>query len=186
MWRVMTGRHTNITYSFLVVGHTKFSPDWCFGLFKRLFKRTKVDCMADIAEIVDRSAVCNTPQLVHTENTEIVPTFDWGSFLLPHFSKITNIKRYHHFRFSSSTPGIVHAREHADTPEVQLSLLRDNWLPRCDELPRRIPPKGLSEERQWYLYERICPFCSEEHRDTTTPQPRTPNPKRRHTPAADE
>ena len=27
MWRVMTGRHTNITYSFLVVGHTKFSPD---------------------------------------------------------------------------------------------------------------------------------------------------------------
>ena len=27
-WRVMTGRHTEITLSFLVVGHTKFSPDW--------------------------------------------------------------------------------------------------------------------------------------------------------------
>ena len=26
IWRVMTGRHTNITYPFLVVGHTKFSP----------------------------------------------------------------------------------------------------------------------------------------------------------------
>ena len=37
--RVLTGPHTNITYSFLVVGHTEFSPDWCFGLFERLFKR---------------------------------------------------------------------------------------------------------------------------------------------------
>ena len=31
-WRAITGRHTDITLSFLVVGHTKFSPDWCFGL----------------------------------------------------------------------------------------------------------------------------------------------------------
>lgn len=35
IWRVMTGRHTQITLSFLVVGHTKFAPDWCFGLFKQ-------------------------------------------------------------------------------------------------------------------------------------------------------
>ena len=27
MWRVMAGRHTNFTYSFLIVGHTKFSLD---------------------------------------------------------------------------------------------------------------------------------------------------------------
>ena len=33
-WHVMTGRNTQITLSFLVVGHTKFSPDWCFGLLK--------------------------------------------------------------------------------------------------------------------------------------------------------
>ena len=30
-WRVMSGLHKNITLSFLVVGHTKFAPDWCFG-----------------------------------------------------------------------------------------------------------------------------------------------------------
>ena len=28
-WRVMCGLHKNITLSFLVVGHTKFAPDWC-------------------------------------------------------------------------------------------------------------------------------------------------------------
>ena len=109
MWRVMTGRHIvvlcrpvitlhiklliialflfcpvqlskNVTHSFLVVGHTKFSPDWCFGLFKRLFRRTTVDCMADIAAVVDNSAVCNVSQLVHIEDTAVVPTFDWASF----------------------------------------------------------------------------------------------------------
>lgn len=40
VWRTLTGRHTNITLSFLPVGHTKFAPDWCFGLFKRAFRRT--------------------------------------------------------------------------------------------------------------------------------------------------
>ena len=92
-WRVLTGRHTNITYFFLVVGQTKFSPDWCFGLFKRLFKGSKVNCMADIAAAVDNFAVCNVSQLVHTEDTEVVPTRDWATFLLTHFWKITNIKQ---------------------------------------------------------------------------------------------
>lgn len=186
MWRVMTGWHTNITYSFLVVGHTKFSPDWCFGLFKRLFKRTKVNCMADIAAVVDKSAVCNVSQLVHTENADIVPTRDWATFLLPHFRRITNIKQYHHFRLSSSFPGKVFVRRHADTPETPLSLLRDDRHPVPDHLPPHIEPKGLSDERQWYLFERIRPFCSEEHRDTVTPQPSVPNPKRRRTPAPEE
>ena len=31
MWRVLTGHHKNITLSFLLTGHTKFSCDWCFG-----------------------------------------------------------------------------------------------------------------------------------------------------------
>ena len=39
MWRVMTGLHKEITLSFLLVGHTKFAPDWCFGLLKQYIKR---------------------------------------------------------------------------------------------------------------------------------------------------
>ena len=46
-WRCLTGRHTKITLSFLIVGHTKFSPDACFGLFKRLFRRTKVGSLQE-------------------------------------------------------------------------------------------------------------------------------------------
>ena len=35
LWRVLTGLHENITLSFMITGHTKFSPDWCFGLMKK-------------------------------------------------------------------------------------------------------------------------------------------------------
>ena len=71
-WRAMTGRHTQITLSFLVVGHTKFAPDWCFGLFKRLFRRTKVGSLKGIAQVANDSAVCNCAQLNCTEDGIVV------------------------------------------------------------------------------------------------------------------
>ncbi len=40
-WRCLTNRHEKITLSFLIVGHTKFAPDWCFGLLKRKFREKK-------------------------------------------------------------------------------------------------------------------------------------------------
>ena len=35
LWRVLAGLHNTITLSFMISGHTKFSPDWCFGLLKK-------------------------------------------------------------------------------------------------------------------------------------------------------
>ena len=35
VWRVLSGLHQSITLSFMMVGHTKFAPDWYFGLVKR-------------------------------------------------------------------------------------------------------------------------------------------------------
>ena len=115
----LTDRHTSITLSFLVVGHTKFSPDWCFGLFKRHYRRTKVGSLRSLAQVVNESAECNFAQLVcDEEGRTIVPTYDWTDFFAPHLKKIQNIKKYHHFRFTSSKPGtvFVFVREHADTP----------------------------------------------------------------------
>ena len=42
----------------------KFSPDWCFGLIKQLFRKTAIGCLEDIAKVVDDSAVVNVSQLV--------------------------------------------------------------------------------------------------------------------------
>ena len=89
IWQVLTGRHTSITLSFLVVGHTKFAPDWCFGLFKRRFRRMKVDSLQSIAQVVNDSAECNFAQLVAPEDgSVIVQTFYWTDFFAPHLKRI--------------------------------------------------------------------------------------------------
>ena len=71
----------HITISFLPAGHTKFSPENCFGLLKQKFRRTDVDSLDDFAKVVNQSAMVNTSQLVGTANGEvIVPTYDWTNY----------------------------------------------------------------------------------------------------------
>ena len=183
-WRVMTNRHTNITLSFLPVGHTKFSPDWCFGLFKRQYRRTKVGSLQNIAEVVNTSAECNVAQLVsHQDGTTIVPTLDWTDFFATKLKKIQGIKKLHHFRFTSS-PGHVCVKERSDTVERDIDLLKEPWTPDADTKPDVVPPKGLSPDRQWYLYEHIRPFCPPDDQDSVCLLPSVPRPggSRRGTP----
>ena len=44
MWRVITGRHESAELSFMLVRHTKFSPDRFFVLFKKAFYSIYVFC----------------------------------------------------------------------------------------------------------------------------------------------
>ena len=151
-WCVRTGRHTKITLSFLVVGHTKFSPDWCFGLFKRLFRRSIVGSLQDMAQVVNESVHCNSAQLNMTEDGTVnVPIFDWTSFFAPNMRKFNGIKKYHHFRFSSSKPGGMYVQLQSDSPEHNL-LKDEDWRPESSLLPDQVTPKGLSIERQWYKH----------------------------------
>ena len=70
----------------MTAGHTKFAPDWCFGLLKQKFHRTKVDCLEDIAQVVESSASVNEVQLVGSQSGEvIVKNYDWTGFLAPNF-----------------------------------------------------------------------------------------------------
>ena len=74
--RGLTNLHKHITISF-VVGHTKFSPNWCFGLFKRLYQRTNITSLDDITVTVNNSVKYNTAQLVvKSDGGVILSTFD--------------------------------------------------------------------------------------------------------------
>ena len=87
-WRVLVGLHKTITISFLIVGHTKFAPDWCFGLLKQKFRKTKVDCLDDIAKVVQGSAEVNEVQLVATQEGEVlVPIYNWADFFHSPFNQ---------------------------------------------------------------------------------------------------
>ena len=176
LWRTLVGLHSKITLSFLIVGHTKFSPDWCFGLLKQRFRRTNVGCLDDIAAVVDSSARVNVPQLVGTQEGDInVQCYDWARMFAPHFSKLKNIKKYQHFSFDSSTPGIIQFRVKSDSEVERIDLLKSAaWSPPASDLPEPVTPGGLSLERQWYLHNNIAEYCPDNVRDKVCPKPLEP------------
>ena len=130
MWRVLTGLHQSIHLHFMIAGHTKFSPDACFGLIKRKLCRTNVSSLDDLARVVEESTVCNICQLVRAQDgSTIVPSRDWAGFLSSHFCRLDGIKQYHHFRFERDHPGVVFLKKISTADEEQQVLLRGVWLP---------------------------------------------------------
>ena len=148
MWRVLTGLHKEITISFLLVGHTKFAPDWFFGLFKRLFKRTKVSSLEEIAAVVNQSSTVNYPQLVGGYNdTTAVTFYNWSGLFDSKSMALKGITKYHHFRFAAGQPRSVFVKASSDDTEKEINLLSDkSWRPSQHNLPPVIDPPGLSLE----------------------------------------
>ena len=57
-------------------------------------------------------------------------------------------------------PGYIFAKEHCDSPEVEVCMLKQGHsIDSLPPLPDKIQPRGLDVSRQWYLYENIRPFC---------------------------
>ena len=173
LWRVMTGQHTEITLSFMVPGHTKFSPDWCFGLLKKRYRRTKVGGLTDLVTVVNESASVNVAQPTGREDgSPIVTTYNWQEYFSTFCTKVKGIKKLHHLRFDSASPGFVYVKEKAGSTEVKVSVVKvRNWSPKADELPPILSPAGLSLQRQWYLYNKIREFCPDHLKDITCPLP---------------
>ena len=155
----------------MIVGHTKFSPDWCFGLLKQRLRRCEYNCLNDIVREVENSADVNFAQLAGTQSGEIlVPMYNWSNFFQPHFKPLPNIKQYHHFHFTRTCTGVA-VKKYSDSESTIINILTSNWVPNFSNVPVRIIPPGLSEERQVYLYNNIRQFCTEDLRDIVFPKP---------------
>ena len=86
--------------------------------------------------MVNDSAECNVSQLVADEEGDmIVPTFDWTDFFCYSMKRFVGIKKYHHFRFDSSDPGVVTLKPHSDSVEEKFYLLKQLWIPDSSKLP---------------------------------------------------
>ena len=178
LWRVLVGLHEEITLSFLPVGHTKFSPDWCFGLLKKKFRRSVVNCLDDLVGVVESSADVNSCQLVGTQSGEVlVSTYNWSDFFESSMKKIPSIKKYHHFTFTSTKPGHVVLKESTIDSSITFRMVIDlhKYLPQKTLLPPLVDPKGFNSDRQWYLYNSIRPYCSAETQDLVCPLPAGPH-----------
>ena len=177
MWRVLTGLHNTVNLHFMITGHTKFSPDACFGLVKRKFRKTPVSSLDDLARVVDDSAACNVCQLVGAQDGRvIILTRDWAGFLSSYFRRLDGIKQYHHFHFERDHPGAVFLRKTAVAEEEERKLLRVAWRPSVVDKPPSITPQGLSYERRKYLYKKIREYCRDDVRDIVCPDPDSTEP----------
>ena len=171
----MVGLHDEIIISFLPVGHTKFSLDWCFGLVKRKYRKMKIGCLDDIVKAVHQSGSPNVAQLVGTQDGDIiVPMYNWSEFFEEHTIKtaLKKITQMHHFYFKSSHPGKVIVKDSVNGTERTINLLKDpSWRPSPQDLPDEIIPPGLSSERKKYLYDKIREFVPPEFQDIVCFQP---------------
>ena len=173
MWCVAVGLHDAIDYSFLPVGHTKFSPDWCFGLLKQKLRNTQVNSLQDLVQVVESSASVNIAQLTGTQDGEVVVnTYNWQEGLSSIFKKVPDIKKFHHFQIRQTARGlpVLRVKTSNDSEYKEVQILKKNAeIP--SNLPPLIIPKGLSLERQWYLFNKIREFCSEDTQDLVCPHP---------------
>ena len=168
------GLHLNITYSFLIAGHTKFGPDRHFGMIKKRYKVTYVSSLYELAHMVESSdAGVNAAQLVGTHDGRVVvPVYDWASFLETYFRKLPKIKAYHHFRLSKDHPGKVFCKEFVSPEETGITVLKNtSRVPSQSALPNTVNPDGLSYERRRYLYREIRQFCKAGTEDLVAPAP---------------
>lgn len=181
-WRTLTNRHSTVGIHFLITGHTKFAPDWCFGLLKQKYRRTAVSCLDDLQDVVRASTVtgANIPQLVGTEDgKQIVPTREWSSFLAPYFRTLPGVKSNQHYRFDAQNPGVVYYKQYSDSVESSFQLLkRVDTLPPADRpTPVCIPP--MDPARVNYLHNKIRPFVREDVQDRVCPAPRPTTSRKR-------
>ncbi|RIB11924.1 hypothetical protein C2G38_2202169 [Gigaspora rosea] len=57
IWHVLNNLYKQIIYSFMVAGHTKFSPDGFFGLIKLKLRNSEVDSLTDMVQVVQNSTI---------------------------------------------------------------------------------------------------------------------------------
>ncbi|OWF36672.1 hypothetical protein KP79_PYT03019 [Mizuhopecten yessoensis] len=73
LWRVLVGLHVTIRYSMMIAGHTKFDPDWHFGVWKLRWRSSDVETLQEVAQSVMKSSRNghNIPQLVQDDDKPI-------------------------------------------------------------------------------------------------------------------
>jgi hypothetical protein len=165
-WRVLNDLNDFIELSFLLVGHTKFSPDRSFGTIKRMYNRTKVDTLDDIEKVV-RKSTAGLNEAISTydyvRNQRNVNWYDFSSFFSNFMKPVPQLLSYHHFQFSNTHKGTVLVRKFADQEATPVNIMKkshDTRLSSDDLQNVEIHPSGLSITRQWYLHDQISELCS--------------------------
>jgi hypothetical protein len=159
----MLGWYEEITVNFMIPGHTKFICDSFFGNIKKLYRKSKVNQIDDIEEIIKNSSEGNEP-IQYKDGTG----WKWYNFeelFENNFKVLPHIKQYHHFRFNNlpENKGKVFFSTKSGGDEECFNLLKNNNFNHnnfIDTIPINIDLK-----RKMYLYKNIRKFVEEPYKD---------------------
>jgi len=179
MWRVMNGLHEKITITFMPPGHTKFSPDSYFGLFKIKYRKSTIDSLGDLVACVshasEKGALVPQPYGKHLGFRDPIYEYrNWCHYLERFFKPIDGITDYNYFAFDHERPGWVSLKTKTNDESEDVFLLKSRRFRFQHPVyyPPAVAPDGLSDERQQYLYKQVRPHVRNPHkRDLTCPPP---------------
>ena len=156
-WRVLTGKHKRITYSFMVSGHTKFSPDGFFGLFKLKLKNSEVDDLEDLVKVVESSTNggYNNAQTIYENGERKVFFHSWTEYLKKKFKSLQGILKYHHFIFNQEEPGVVYVKKSIDSELIAIDINKNFTV---DDVLEEKCPLGLTLDRKKYILENVIQY----------------------------
>src|SRR6266511_3640376 len=157
----------------MIPGHTKFKCDGSFGLIKKLYRRTRVDCLYHVVSVVKKSSPAGLNKAQCYEGgkgfqyLEILKLF-W-EFILRNYQVYRNINI---FLFEASNlNNTVKVREVANGPFTEFNLLKTKKADIFEEIKTLsilvLIPHPLDYKRQEYLYQNIHPFVRDEFKDIT-------------------
>jgi len=153
--------------------HTRFGPDWCFGLIKLKYRRSQITSVFELARVVNTSTQkeINLAQLIvdPVSKQTLVQVYDWKSYFEIYFRKVPNIISYHHLRFDATKPGLVFIKEFPSTAEKTIKIIKSQCTLHFEGTPLVLNPKCLAAERAWYLYKHIREHVSDDSKDITCP-----------------
>ena len=146
----MNNLHEEITYSFMVAGHTKFSPDGFFGLFKLKLRKSEIENLNDLVQVVKESTNhgYNLAQTVFDqEGKRLVSFYACTEFLTNFFKPIPNFLKQHHFVFSKDKLGIVEIKEAVDGEKLLVDIRKTKEISNIIGCLHKTLPKELSIKR---------------------------------------
>jgi len=160
-------QYNEIELYFMVVGHTKFSPDSHFGNLKTRFSKAKCQSIVDLLGeegIIHKSAT-NNKALPYKDPLTLKKNFewkDWKGFLPSKFNNCTNIGKWHVVKIQSFGLNISVAKSLGE-PFEEYKIMKGELMIDENEQPSILEPKGLGEPRKEEL-EYFEQFVDSEHK----------------------
>src|SRR5688572_1517604 len=108
----------------MVPGHTKFKCDGSFGLIKKLYRKTRVDCLGHVVEVIKKSSPAGLNKAQCYEDGKGFQYLDLKAILGIYFKKLSSIQKYQHFLFEVSNFSVIKTQEVVNGLFIEFNLLK--------------------------------------------------------------